>query len=72
MIMTTTEMISRIKKMGFNITVDYNPSEEKIQHIKERLKLKEKYEKRIQEMSCIRQQLYAETGHRFVKGICSI
>lgn len=45
--MTTEEMVSRIEKMGFNITVDYNPSEEKIQKIKEILKIKERYEKRI-------------------------
>ena len=53
--MTTEEIISLIEKMGFKITVDCNPSEEKIQRIEERLKIIKRYEKRIQKMSCIRQ-----------------
>lgn len=63
MIMTTEDLVLLIKKMGIKVSVDYNPSEEKVQRIKERLKTKERYEKRIQEMSRGRLQLYAETSN---------
>lgn len=53
-IMTIDEMVSRIEKMGIEVTVDYKPSDEKIAYIKERLKAKLKTnEKRIQKMSGI-------------------